>query len=96
MKVQWTEKARKRLREIEAYLIAEECTPIRASKLIFSITRKTSKQLADYPQSGRPGRVKNTRELFFSDSPFLVVYTARKQTVTVLSVYHTAQQIPTA
>lgn len=75
-------------------MIAEEYTPIRAGKVIFSITQKTNKQLADYPQSGRPGRVKNTRELFFTDSPFLVVYTAQKQTVTILSVYHTAQQYP--
>lgn len=29
-----------------------------------------------------------------TDSPFLVVYTSRQQVVTVLSVYHTAQQYP--
>ena len=94
MKVQWTKKARKRLQEIEAYMIAEEYTRTRASKIIFSIIQKTNGQLSEYPQSGRPGRVKNTRELFFTDSPFLVIYTAQKQIVTVLSVYHTAQQYP--
>ena len=94
MKVQWTKKAQKRLQEIETYMITEEYPRTRASKMIFSIIQKTNGQLSKYPQSGQPGRVKNTRELFFTDSPFLVVYTAQKQIVTVLSVYHTAQQYP--
>ena len=73
---------------------AEGYDPAKVGSILFSITRKTALQLTEYPQSGRPGRVRDTRELFFSDSPFLVVYTVRQQVVTVISVYHTAQQYP--
>ena len=89
MQVQWTNKAKTRLEEIEAYIAQE--SPTAAKKLIFTIIKKTATQRSKYPDSGKPGRLMGTRELLFSDTPYLVVYTVRSNIVTVLTIFHTAQ-----
>ncbi len=92
MQVQWTEKAKNRLEEIEAYVARE--SPAAAKNIILAIIKKTAEQLSKYPESGKPGRLTGTRELLFSDSPYLVVYTVRHNTVTILTIFHTAQNFP--
>jgi addiction module RelE/StbE family toxin len=86
LQVQWTNKAKRRLEEIEAYIGQE--SPVAAAKVI----QKTATQLSKYPDSGKPGRLMGTRELLFSDSPYLVVYTVRNNIVTILTIFHTAQK----
>ena len=88
MQVQWTNKAKSRLEEIEAYIGQESPA---AAKVILTIIKKTATQLSKYPDSGKPGRLMGTRELLFSDSPYLVVYTVRNNIVTILTIFHTAQ-----
>ncbi|MEI8119137.1 MAG: type II toxin-antitoxin system RelE/ParE family toxin [Methylophilaceae bacterium] len=51
-------------------------------------------RLADYPKLGRPGRVKGTRELVVSRTPFIVVYRIKGEMVQILRVLHGAQQWP--
>ena len=85
MQVQWTNKAKTRLEEIEAYIA--QGSPAAAKKVILTIAI----QLSKYPDSGKPGRLMGTRELLFSDAPYLVVYTVRNNTVTILTIFHTAQ-----
>jgi addiction module RelE/StbE family toxin len=92
LRVQWTKTAQKRIAEIEAYIAQD--SPDTARKIILSLIKKTAEQLSKYPESGKPGRLVDTRELFFSESPFLVVYTVQNSVVTVLSVFHTSQQYP--
>ena len=65
MQVQWTNKAKKRLEEIEAYIGQE--SPEAAKKVILTIIQKTATQLSKYPDSGKSGRKMGTRELLFSD-----------------------------
>ncbi|RXK88263.1 type II toxin-antitoxin system RelE/ParE family toxin [Chlorobaculum sp. 24CR] len=89
MNVVWTETALKRLDEIEAYIKQE--SERAARKTILSLVNKTIEQLTHYPGSGKPGRLYGTRELFFLDIPYLVVYTADTEKVTVITVFHTAQ-----
>lgn len=89
MKVVWTETALKRLDEIEAYIKQE--SERAARKTILSLVNKTIDQLTLYPGSGKPGRLYGTRELFFVDISYLVVYTADTENMTVITVFHTAQ-----
>ena len=56
-----------------------------------SLVNKTIDRLTLFPGSGKPGRIYGTRELFFLDIPYLVVYTADTEKVTVITVFHTAQ-----
>jgi toxin ParE1/3/4 len=92
VQVQWTEKAKNRLEEMEAYVARE--SPAAAKNIILAIIKKTAVQLSKYPESGKPGRLTGTRELLFSDSPYLVVYTVRHNTLTILTIFHTAQNFP--
>ena len=52
--------------------------------------------LEQYPESGRPGRKKNTRELVISRTSLVAVYRVRPrlQRVEILRVLHTRQQWP--
>jgi len=51
-------------------------------------------RLAEHPRIGRPGRVKGTRELVVSGTPYIVAYRVAGQDVTILRVLHGAQQWP--
>ena len=50
------------------------------------------KRLGDYPASGRPGRVPDTRELVASS--YIVAYRVREGAVQVLRVLHGARTWP--
>ena len=89
MLVQWTNKAKTRLEEIEAYIGQE--SPAAAKIVSGTSIKKTATQLSKYPDSGKPGRLMGTRELLFSDTPYLVVYTVRSNIVSILTIFHTAQ-----
>lgn len=50
-------------------------------------------RLAQFPNSGRGGRIVSTRELVISGTPYIVVYSVGAE-VTVLRVLHGAQKWP--
>ena len=50
--------------------------------------------LLDHPKMGRPGRVRGTRELVISHTPFIVVYQAKPSRVEVIRFLHSSQQWP--
>ena len=89
MKIVWTEEADRRLDEVETYI--KQDNERAARKIIVKLISKTIDQLTRYPGSGKPGRMYGTRELFFSVLPYVVVYTADTQTVTIMTVFHSAQ-----
>ena len=51
--------------------------------------------LIEFPNMGRIGRVEGTRELVISDTPYVVAYRVRGESVIVLRVLHGARQWPT-
>lgn len=50
--------------------------------------------LTIYPNLGRTGRVRGTRELVVSGTPFVIVYRVRLDIVQVLRVVHHARKWP--
>ena len=50
--------------------------------------------LADFPESGRPGRVEGTRELVIHRTPYIAAYRIAGETVRILRVLQGAQQWP--
>jgi toxin ParE1/3/4 len=48
------------------------------------------------PISGRPGRKPGTRELVISQTPFVVVFRVKQQTIEILRLLHSSQQWPNA
>jgi toxin ParE1/3/4 len=51
-------------------------------------------RLADYPESGRFGRVRGTYELVIVRTPLIMVYRIESDTITILRVLHGAQRWP--
>jgi toxin ParE1/3/4 len=51
-------------------------------------------RLVDHPYIGRPGRVKDTRELVVSGTPFIIVYRVETQAIVIVRFLHGAQKWP--
>lgn len=66
----------------------------RAAIAIDDAIAKAARQLIDFPQSGRIGRVAGTRELVVSALPYIVAYAIQGDVVRILRVLHSAQQWP--
>ena len=49
-------------------------------------------QLNSFPDSGRAGRVRGTRELGVSGTPFVIVYRIKENQLEVLTVLHSARK----
>lgn len=93
MRVRWTRPALTDLDEIQLYMAQE--SPAAAYRLAHGLFERTQLGLSSSPEMGRVGRVRNTRELVFSDLPYIVVYRL-SDAVDVLAVVHTARKWPKA
>jgi len=51
-------------------------------------------QLTQYPQMGREGRAKGTRELAIAGTPYVVAYRVRRSRIDILAVFHGARKWP--
>lgn len=91
MRVRWLLRALTNL-EAEAKYIARD-SPAAASRTVAGIQRAVER-LADYPASGRPGRLPGTRELVVPDTPYVIPYRLRGETVEILRVFHAARKWP--
>jgi toxin ParE1/3/4 len=52
------------------------------------------KRLKDFPEMGRKGRVRGTRELVIAGLPYVVVYRLKGKIIEIVRVLHGAQQWP--
>ncbi len=48
--------------------------------------------LVKFPSLGRPGRVSHTRELVLSNTPFLIIYQVRQNSLYIVRILHAAQK----
>jgi toxin ParE1/3/4 len=88
--LKWQELARADLLKIINYI--SDDNPDAAQRLKDDIEAKTSK-LTDFPQIGRAGRVKGTRELVVFAN-YIIVYKEDDCTIQILRVLHAAQLWP--
>jgi toxin ParE1/3/4 len=87
----WTVPAEAELLAIFDYIANEN--PTAAERMLDEIQNAASK-LELLPLLGRPGRVAGTRELVISRTPYILAYRVSATQVTVLHVFHGAQQWP--
>lgn len=92
MRVEWTAAAEESLLAIARYIAVE--TP-RAALAVYEEIRRQVANLAEHPEIGRPGRVRGTRELVITRTPFIAAYRVKQEAVTVLAVLHGRQRWPT-
>lgn len=89
IKIEWTEGALANLDQIEQFIARDNQTA--AVNTVLKIIDRVENELSLFPASGRPGRVDGTKEIVFSDLPYIVIYTVRSSTVFVIRVFHTSQ-----
>ena len=71
----------------------EEDSP-HAAIVVDDRIRMQVKQLLQFPETGRPGRIEGTRELVISQTPYIAAYRVTGDTVRILRVLHGAQLWP--
>ncbi len=91
MQVEWSRTAQRNLDAIEAYIALDN--PRAAAKTVLKIVKRAFSQLTNQPSSGKPGRIDGTRELIFSELPYIVIYTVQQETIYILAVFHTSRDI---
>ena len=90
MKLLWTEPARVDRRAIREY--SAQDNPAAAVELDEQLSARAG-QLAEQPESGRPGRVAGTRELV-AHRHYVIIYEVVAATIYILRVLHTSRCWP--
>jgi addiction module RelE/StbE family toxin len=88
MKLRWLSPALLQLDRVYEYIA---CDNPAAAKLVFTRIRKATVNLKHFPESGRAGQIRGTRELVVTGLPYLIVYRVTGDSVEILRVLHTAQ-----
>ena len=92
MTIRWTRDATRQLAAAHDYVAAEN--PKAAGELLLKIVDSV-RQLATFPESGREGRVKNTRELVIVNTPYIVAYRIKnKNSIQILALLHGKRRWP--
>lgn len=91
MPIVWTSSAREQLADLHEY-IAESNEPAADQQAV--ILLNATNNLSGFPEMGRPGRRRGTRELVVIGTPYIVVYRIRNSTVRILAVVHGARRWP--
>jgi toxin ParE1/3/4 len=91
MQIIWLEQALADFEEAAAYL--EERNP-RAAHAFVQRINAALRHLRTYPTAGRPGRVRNTRELVVGQTRYIIPYRVRQKRIELLAVIHDAREWP--
>ena len=89
-RIRWTLRALRRLDEIGAHI--EQDNPDATARVIARIVTAVD-MLADLPASGRPGRIKGTREVVLADIPYIIAYRVSRD-IEIITVMHAHQRWP--
>jgi len=90
-RVRWLRRALENL-EAEARHVARD-SPSGSERLVATIAEAVER-LADFPSSGRSGRVEGTRELVVPGTLYLLPYRFHRGAVEILRVFHTSRKWP--
>lgn len=91
MKVLWSRDALRDLDEAHEFIAKDNP---RAAKGIIERFEALLESLSIHPKLGRVGRVKGTRELVVTGTPFILPYVIDKQRIIILGVRHGARRWP--
>jgi toxin ParE1/3/4 len=93
MRVVWTARALRDLASLRDYVVQDH--PAAAERQVERVISAAA-GLAEFPETGVPGRRAKSRELIVSRTPYLVPYRVRGEFVEVLRVLHGLQRWPEA
>lgn len=64
---------------------------VRAARLAVESIFEAAEHLAEFPELGREGTVRNTREWIVRGLPYIIVYRVRADDLIIDAVFHAAQ-----
>ncbi|WP_342744611.1 type II toxin-antitoxin system RelE/ParE family toxin [Paraburkholderia ribeironis] len=76
------------------FSITSKKTDPRAAVDVDDRIRTQVRQLLQFPETGRLGRIEGTRELVISRTPYIAAYRITGDSVRILRLLHGAQQWP--
>ena len=91
MKLVWSPTARRDLQDMRRYIARSN--PAAAGSIVRRILQAVD-NLAIFPELGRVGRLRGSRELIIARTPSIVIYGVSDQVVEIESVIHTARRWP--
>jgi addiction module RelE/StbE family toxin len=91
MQVKWLRRALRNLEQARNYVFQDN--PTAAQELILKI-QNAANQLQNYPFMGKNGRVEGTKELIISNSPYILIYRIKEESVEVLRILHASKRYP--
>ncbi len=91
MQIRLTSSSTADLERIEAFIRADH--PGAAVATVMRVL-EALEGLARFPNIGRAGRVRGTRELVVSGTPFIAIYRVQADAIWVLRILHAARQWP--
>jgi len=91
LRLVWTTRAERDLAAVREYIALDK--PDAAQRQVIQIVTSVSRLLR-FPETGRPGRRANTRELIIAHTPFILAYRLRSDLVEILAVLHGKQRWP--
>jgi toxin ParE1/3/4 len=91
MRIDWAGPAINDLRSLRAYIARDNTAAAdrQVDRILIAVAG-----LARFPESGRPGRRPETRELVVGRTPYLVAYRLNGDRIEVLRVLHSRRQWP--
>lgn len=92
MHIKWLKKVLRNIEQIHEYIARDN--PVAAVRITLKIQQAVS-QLADTSYIGRLGRVEGTRELVILQTPYIVIYRIKGETVQIIRVLHSSRKYPT-
>ena len=91
MKIEGSPEAAADFAGIVAYI--HEQNPSAADRVAHTMYDSAA-SLRSFPDRGRPGRIRGTRELVLAPLPFVVVYRVQRNVVEIARVLHGSQRWP--
>lgn len=93
MQLVFTDPAARDLGDIIDYIALDNP---QAAEGVYRALVKSANRLCEFPGRGHPGRLPGTREWRVASLPYLLVYQADTETVTIIAVFHGARDLPNA
>ena len=90
--IEWAISAQNDLLEILAYFAVNQ--DLETGQKIVNRLLTAVRRLESFPLSGKAGRIPETREIVLAELPYVLVYHAGPNQVTILYVVHTARGWP--
>ena len=90
MNIVWSKRSKGHLNSLFEYIAVEDQKAAQA--IVARIIEVAEVILTHHPETGRKGRVLGTKELIISRTPYVLAYTIKNNTISIVAVWHTSRQ----